>query len=83
MGYDHYGDRRRRLRKLQRSGLNTLILPSDSDVDKIVRFERTVKRNLYRALKMLERIRAARSYSKSPDETSAPLTNSQHALSEK
>ena len=82
MGYDHYGDRRRRLRKLRRSGLNTFILPSDSDVDKIVRFERTVKRNLYRALKMLERIRTTRSYSKSPDETSA-LTNSQDALPEK
>lgn len=60
MGYDHHGTRQRTLEKLQRSGLDALILPSDSDVDKIVRYERTVKRNLYRALKWLERIQAAR-----------------------
>ena len=59
MGYDHYGTRQRTLEKLKRSGLDALILPGDSDVDKIVRYERTVKRNLYRALKWLERIQAA------------------------
>jgi hypothetical protein len=60
MGYDHFGTRQRTLEKLQRSGLDSLILPGDSDVDKIVRYERTVKRNLYRALKWLERIQAGR-----------------------
>ena len=86
MGYDHYGDRRRRARKLSRSGLDTLILPSEVDMDKIVRFERTVKRDLYRALKMLQRIRAARNFPESPAEPSPPPTSlgvGHHALSEK
>ena len=69
MGYDHHGDRLRTARKLQRSGLDALILPSDSDVDKIVRFERTVKRNLYRARDAFERMRAARN---SPDSSESP-----------
>ena len=75
MGYDNYGIRRRTARRLRRSGLDSFVLPSDSDVDKIVRFERTVKRNLYRALKMLERIRAARRYAESSAETSSTQTS--------
>lgn len=72
MGYDNRGPRRRTARKLRRSGLDAFTLPSDSDVDKIVRFERTVKRNLFRALDSLERIRAARSCPGSSDSTSSP-----------
>jgi len=75
MGYDNYGIRRRTARRLRRSGLDSFVLPSDSDVDKIVRFERTVKRNLYCALKMLERIRAARRYAESSAETSSAQTS--------
>ena len=70
MGYDNYGIRRRTARKLRRAGLDAFVLPSDLDVDKIVRYERLVKRNLYRALYSLERIRAARSRSESSDATS-------------
>jgi hypothetical protein len=72
MGYDHSDARRRTARKLRRSGLDAFILPSDSDVDKIVRFERTVKRNLYRALDSLERMRAGRIRPESSDATSSP-----------
>ena len=71
MGYDHQGNRDRIFRKLRRAGLDTLILPDDADVDKIVRYERLVKRNLYRALYTLERIRAARQGPQSSD--AAPL----------
>ncbi len=60
MGYDRQAARQRTARKLHRAGLDAFILPSDSDVDKIVRYERLIKRNLYRALYTLERIRAAR-----------------------
>jgi hypothetical protein len=74
IGYDNHGDRRRTARKLRRSGLDAFILPSDSDVDKIVRFERTVKRNLYRALDLLERMRAGRTCPDSSDATSSPRT---------
>src|ERR1035437_5498144 len=70
MGYDNYGIRRRTARKLRRAGLDAFVLPSDLDVDKIVRYERLVKRNLHRALYSLERIRAARSRSESSDATS-------------
>jgi hypothetical protein len=86
MGYDHYGDRRRRASKLRRSGLDTLLLPSEVDMDKIVRFERTVKRNLYRALKILRQIRAARRFPATTDEPSSPQGSSatgQPALPEK
>ncbi len=72
MGYDHRGDRRRTARKLRCSGLDALTLPSYSDVDKIVRFERTVKRNLFRALDLLERMQAARSCPGSPNPASSP-----------
>ena len=71
MGYDHQGNRDRIFRKLRRAGLDTLILPDDSDVDKIVRYERLIKRNLYRALYTLERIRAARQVPQASD--AAPL----------
>ncbi len=71
MGYDHQGNRDRIFRKLRRAGLDTLILPGGSDVDKIVRYERLIKRNLYRALYTLERIRAARQGPQSYD--AAPL----------
>ncbi len=60
MGYDHQAARQRIFRKLRRGGLDAFILPSDSDIDKIVRYERLIKRNLYRALYTLERLRAAR-----------------------
>jgi len=74
MGYDHHGDRERTARKLRRSGLDAFVLPSNFDVDKIVRFERTVKRSLYRALDLLERMRAARSFPESSDATSLART---------
>ncbi len=67
MGYDHQAARERTSRKLRRAGLDTFILPSDFDIDKIVRYERLIKRNLYRALYTLERIRAARRHSQSSD----------------
>ena len=72
MGYDHQGNRDRIFRKLRRAGLDTLILPDDSDVDKIVRYERLIKRNLYRALYTLERIRAARQGPQSSDAAPSP-----------
>jgi hypothetical protein len=72
MGYDdNYLVRRRIDRKLRRSGLDAFVLPSDPDVDKIVRFERTVKRNLYRALNSLEQIRVARTRPQSSEQTSS------------
>jgi hypothetical protein len=60
VGYDHQGARERIYRKLHRARLDTFILPGEIDIDKIVRYERLIKRNLYRALYTLERIRAAR-----------------------
>ncbi len=72
MGYDNYGVRRRTARKLRRSGLDAFTLPCDSDVDKIVRFEGTVKRNLFRALDLLERIQAARTCPGASGSTSSP-----------
>lgn len=72
MGYDHYAVRRRTARKLRRSGLDTFTLPSYSDVDKIVRFDRTVKRNLFRALDSLARIQAARSCPGASGSASSP-----------
>jgi hypothetical protein len=72
MGHeDRRAARIRKARKLRRSGLDAFILPSDIDVDKIVRFERSVKRNLYRALDSLERIRLGRSLPQSSDQTSS------------
>jgi hypothetical protein len=71
MGFDHQGTRDRIFRKLRRAGLDTLILPSDPDIDKIVRYERLIKRNLYRALYTLDRIRAARRHSLTSDTDSA------------
>jgi hypothetical protein len=71
MGYDHRGTRVRTAQKLQRSGLDSFILPSIEDVDKIVRFERMVKRSLYRALFMLEHLQAARRRPKPSDEASS------------
>jgi len=70
MGYDNSGDRRRKAEKLRRAGLDAFILPNDSGIDKIVRFERSVKRNLFRALKWLERIQASRNTPTSFDESS-------------
>ena len=63
--------RDRIFRKLRRAGLDTLILPDDSDVQNRPRLERLIKRNLYRALYTLERIRAARQGPQSLD--AAPL----------
>jgi hypothetical protein len=71
MGYDHQGARERVFRKLHRAQLDTFILPGDVDIDKIVRYERLIKRNLYRALYALERIRATRQGPQSSD--AAPL----------
>jgi len=69
MGYDRFGTRQRTAEKLRRSGLDAFILPGDVDVDKIVRYERIVKYNLYRALDSLERMRAARSCPESSPST--------------
>src|SRR5260370_19254301 len=71
MGYDKRPARRRTDRKLRRSGLDAFILPSDRDVDKIVRFEATVKRNLYRVLNSLEQIRVGRTRPQSSEQTSS------------
>ena len=71
MGYDQQAVRERTFRTFRRAGLHTFVLPGDSDVDKIVRYERLIKRNLYRALYTLERIRAARQGPQSSD--AAPL----------
>jgi hypothetical protein len=70
MGYDKRRARLRRGRKLRRSGLDAFVMPVYGDVDTIVRFERMVKRNLYRALDALEQIRAIRKRPESPGATS-------------
>jgi hypothetical protein len=72
MGYDHQAARQHTYRKLHRAGLDSLILPSASDIDKIVRYESLIKRNLYRALYTLERMHAARTSPDAGDSTSAP-----------
>jgi hypothetical protein len=72
MGYDRQAARQRTDRKFRRAGLDAFVLPSDSDIDKIVRYERLIKRNLYRALYTLERMRAARIRPDEPDSTSRP-----------
>jgi hypothetical protein len=59
--------RRKRLRTLNRYDLNRLLLPDPDDTNQILRFERTLKRNLYRALKNLRVIQAARLRSKTPE----------------
>jgi hypothetical protein len=71
MGHDNYSIRRRKAAKLRRSGLDAFLLPSDVDVDKIVRFERIVKRNLYRALDSLEQIRVGRTRPRSSEPVSS------------
>ena len=71
MGYDRQAARERIARKLHRAALDGFILPSDSDIGKIVPYERLMKRNLYRALHTLERIRASRSHEQSPDPTAS------------
>ena len=73
MGYDHQTARERTFRKLQRAGLEAFILPSDCDIDKIVRYERLIKRNLYRALYTLDRMRAARIRPDESDSTESPF----------
>jgi hypothetical protein len=70
MGRDNYSIRRRKAGKLRKSGLDAFLLPSFSDVDKILRFERIVKRNLYRALDSLEQIRVARTRPRSSEQVS-------------
>ena len=70
MGYDKRRPRLRRGRKLRRSGLDAFVMPVYRDVDMIVRFERMVKRNLYRALDALEQIRVSRNRPESPEATS-------------
>ena len=72
MGQDNYSIRRRKFAKLRRSGLDAFVLPSYDDVDKIVKIESIVKRNLYRALDSLERIRLGRTGSESSQPTSSP-----------
>src|SRR6267142_5440734 len=69
MGYDdNHRVRRRTAKKLRRSGLDAFVLPSYSDVDKIVRLERIVKRNLYRALDSLEQIRVGRTRTRTSEQ---------------
>lgn len=71
MGHDdNHRVRRLKARKLRRSGLDAFVLPSHSDVDKIVRIERIVKRNLYRALDSLEQIRVGRTRPRSSEQVS-------------
>jgi hypothetical protein len=72
MGYDHQAKRQHTYRKLHRAGLDSLILPSEIDIDKIVRYERLIKRNLYRALYTLEQMRAARIRPDASDSTASP-----------
>jgi hypothetical protein len=72
MGHDNHRVRRLKAKKLRRSGLDAFVLPSYGDVDKIVRIENVVKRNLYRALDSLERIRVGRTRSESSQPTSSP-----------
>jgi len=72
MGYDHQAARERTARKLHSAGLDAFILPSDFDIDKIVRYERLIKRNLYRALYTLERMYAARIRPDASDPTRSP-----------
>jgi hypothetical protein len=75
MGHDNFTPRQRIARKFRRAGLDTFVLPSDSDIDKIVRYERLIKRNLYRALYTLERIRATRRQLPSSDRNqSSPVS---------
>ncbi len=73
MGYDQQAVRQRTARKLHSAGLDAFILPADSDIDKIVRYERLIKRNLYRAPYTLERMRALRGRPDSSDSTSSPF----------
>jgi hypothetical protein len=72
MGYDRQAARQRTDRKFRRAGLDAFVLPGDSDIDKIVRYERLIKRNLYRALYTLERMRAARIHPDTADSSSSP-----------
>jgi hypothetical protein len=67
MGQDNFTPRQRTARKFRRAGLDSFILPRDFDIDKIVRYERLIKRNLYRALYTLERTRVARRLPAAPD----------------
>jgi hypothetical protein len=73
MGYDQQAARQRTARKLHSAGLDAFILPADSDIDKIVRYERLIKRNLYRALYTLERMRALRGRPNASRSTSSPF----------
>jgi hypothetical protein len=75
MGNDRQAARQRIARKLHRAALDGFILPSDSDIDKIVPYERLMKRNLYRALHTLERIRASRNQEQSADPTASRLSS--------
>src|SRR5260370_27656244 len=76
MGNDRQASRERTFRAYSRAGLHTFVLPGDSDVDKIVRYERLIQRNLYRPLYTLERIHAARPSPQSSD--AAPLPEPLH-----
>ena len=77
MGYDHQTARERTYRKLHRAGLDSLILPSEIDIDKIVRYEGLIKRNLYRALYTLESMRAARIRPDASDSTASPSASNE------
>jgi hypothetical protein len=77
MGYDHLAARQHTYRKLHSAGLDSLILPSEIDIDKIVRYESLIKRNLYRALYTLESMRAARIRPDVSDSTASPSASSE------
>jgi hypothetical protein len=77
MGYDHLATRQRTYRKLHSAGLDSLILPSEIDIDKIVRYESLIKRNLYRALYTLESMRAARIRPDASDPTASPSASNE------
>jgi hypothetical protein len=77
MGYDRLAARQHTYRKLHSAGLDSLILPSEIDIDKIVRYESLIKRNLYRALYTLESMRAARIRPDASDSTASPSASNE------
>ncbi len=80
MGYDHLATRQHTYRKLHSAGLDSLILPSEIDIDKIVRYESLIKRNLYRALYTLESMRASRIRPDASDSTASPSASNEKQL---
>jgi len=59
-GLDKLANRQRIADLFQRGDVDSLVLPPDEDLNKIIRFEATVKRNLYRAIACLDQAQAVR-----------------------